>query len=353
MFLLSETGLLRLGHSKEAAESEGLLSLLLPKLLNRVGQIRGQRAFGDRMSTHRTDSLTSRRPRRHLSRTDDPLLVDGWELLERVAEGTYSCVYRSRPADRCSPTPAAYAIKVLREPWCDREEIVEFLRCEARVACEVRNPHLISVLAASTVNKPYYVVSPWLEGQTLSQIVGTSRRLDLPAALWIARQTAEALHALESAGWMHGDVKPENMIVSPEGHATLIDLGFARTLGEGGSVVDRPVMGTYHYIAPELITSRLAADIRSDIYSLGVVLYQLLSRRLPFQGTTLAELAEQHRNWRPPELRKLVPSLPGSLTRLVREMLSKNPWRRPRHAVEVVERLTKLEIASFSERSIA
>jgi len=68
---------------------------------------------------------------------------------------------------------------------------------------------------------------------------------------------------------------------------------------------------------------------------------------------TLAELAEQHRNWRPPDLRRLVPTLPGGLTRLVREMLSKNPWRRPRHAQEVVERLSELEIASFGQRSIA
>ena len=249
--------------------------------------------------------------------------------------------------------PAAYAVKVLRERWCERPEITELLRCEARVACEVCNPHLISVLAASTVNKPYFLVSPWLDGQTLSRVLEADHRLDLPAALWIARQAAEALQALENAGWMHGDVKPGNLIVSPEGHVTLIDLGFARALGDGGSVVDRPVMGTYHYIAPEMITSRLAADIRSDIYSLGVVLFQLLSRQLPFQGPTLAQLAEQHRTWRPPDLRQLVPSLPGGLTRLVREMLSKNPWRRPRHAQEVVQRLTDLEIATFAHRSIA
>ena len=305
------------------------------------------------MTTHQTDSRSSRRTRRGTPKTDRPHLVEGWELLERVAQGTYSHVYRARPADRGSPTPGAYAVKVLREPWCDRREIAELLRCEARVAYEVCNPHLISVLAASTVNKPFFLVAPWLDGQTLSRILDSDRGIDLPNVLWIARQTAEALHALETAGWMHGDVKPNNLIVSPEAHVTLIDLGFARPLGNGESVVDRPVMGTYHYIAPELIISRLAADIRSDIYSLGVVLFQMLARRLPFKGETLAQLAEQHRSWRPPDLRQLVPSLPGGLTRLVREMLSKNPWRRPRHAQEVVDRLMNLEVASFAQRSIA
>ncbi len=280
-------------------------------------------------------------------------MLGGWELLERVAEGAYSNVYRARPADRCSPLPGSYAVKVLREPWCDRRETVELFRQEASVARQISHPHLISILAANTSEKPYFVVSPWLSGQTLSKVLDAGSLLDLPAALWIARQVAEALHAMETAGWRHGDVKPENMIVSPEGHVTLIDLGFAQRLGEGGSVVDRPVMGTYRYIAPELITSRLAADIRSDVYSLGVVLFQMLSGRLPFEGETLAELAEKHRNWRPPDLRQLVPSLPGGVMRLVREMLSKNPWHRPRHAREIVDRLVDLEIGSFAQRWIA
>ncbi len=307
------------------------------------------------MSTHQHVSSGGAQIRHRAlrSHSDAPVLVEGWELLEHAAEGAYTSVYRARPADRCSPSPAAYAVKVLREPWCDRPEIVELLRSEARAARQVCHPHLISVLAAGTTEKPHFLVSPWLTGQTLSRVLDSRLSIDLPTVLWIARQAAEALQALEQSGWMHGDVKPGNMIVSPEAHVTLIDLGFARPLGEGGSVVDRPVMGTYQYIAPEMVTSRLATDIRSDIYSLGVVLFEMLSGRLPFEGQTLAELAEQHRNWRPPNLRRLVPTLPGGLTRLVREMLSKNPWRRPRHAREIVERLSELEIGSFGQRSIA
>lgn len=283
----------------------------------------------------------------------DSILAEGWDLRERVADGTYCSVYRARPADRCSPSPAAYAVKVLREPWCDRPEIVALLRRESHVAGRISHPHLISVLASGTLRNPYFLVSPWLNGQTLRGVLDASPTLAVPTALWFARQAAEALQALENAGWLHGDVKPGNLIVAPEGHVTLIDLGFARPLGEGASVVDRPVMGTYQYIAPEAVTSRLAADIRSDVYSLGVVLFQMLAGRLPFDGKTIADLTEQHRNWRSPDLRQLVPNLPGGLTRLVREMLAKNPWRRPRHAREVVERLIELEIATFGERSIA
>lgn len=307
------------------------------------------------MTVHQESLAGASRSRRQFFRAqvERPNMVDGWELLEHVADGSYSSVYRARPADRCSPLAAAYAVKILREPWGDRPEIVELLRCEAHVARQVCHPHLISVLASGTTRKPYFLVSPWLTGQTLTRIVASGKSIALPTILWIVRQAAEALDGLEKAGWIHGDVKPGNLIVSPEMHVTLIDLGFARPLGEGGTVVDRPITGTYHYIAPEMITSRLTADIRSDIYSLGVVLFEMLSGQLPFRGGTLEELAEQHRTVRPPDLRQLVPTLPAGLTRLVREMLSKNPWRRPRHAGEVVQRLTEMEIAVFAERSIA
>ena len=90
---------------------------------------------------------------------------------------------------------------------------------------------------------------------------------------------------------MHGDVKPGNLMIGPDGHATLIDLGFARQPGEVASVLDRSVLGSIHYLAPEISVDPQRADIRSDIYSLGVMLYQMLTGRRPFEGDHLAELA--------------------------------------------------------------
>jgi serine/threonine-protein kinase len=148
-------------------------------------------------------------------------------------------------------------------------------------------------------------------------------------------------------------VKPSNIFVSPEGHVTLLDLGFARRAEETGSVIERCVTGTCNYIAPERITSALRADIRSDIYGLGVVLFELLSGRLPFEGENLAELVIQHRQARPPDLRRLAPHLSTGVIRLVREMLAKDPLRRPQTPRELINRLAALEIASFGERSIS
>ena len=181
--------------------------------------------------------------------------------------------------------------------------------------------------------------------------LAAGRQFDVPAALWIARQTAEALEALHAAGWMHGDVSPGNIHVSPSGHVTLMDLSFARRRDEDGSAADRPVMGTFRYIAPEHITSSLATDIRSDIYSLGVVLFEMLAGRVPFLGEDLAELAVEHRQSAPPDLRRLAPHVPREVALLVRQMMAKNPLRRPQTPRELIERLVRLEIGAFSERA--
>jgi len=197
---------------------------------------------------------------------------------------------------------------------------------------------------------PYFIVMPWLAGATLDAVRRAARAAELPAILWYARQVAEALHALHQSGWMHGDIKPGNIHVSPEGHVTVLDLGFARRHLEEGSAVDRCVQGTCQYMAPELITSALRADIRSDIYSLGVVLFELLAGRLPFEAADLAELASQHKQARPPDLRRLAPHLPGGVVGLVRQMLAKEPLRRPQTPRELIDRLVALEIESFAQR---
>ncbi len=273
-----------------------------------------------------------------------------WQLVRQVAEGNLCRVYQARPADGSASRPAAYAVKVLLERWQDDAAAIESLRREAIVGRQVSHAHLISVLAAHVGGPPYFVVMPWLSGSTLADSLAAGQRPSLPVALWLARQTAEALGALHAAGWMHGDVKPSNMFISTGGHATLLDLGFARRPEETGSVVDRCVAGTFHYIAPEMVTSALRPDIRSDLYSLGVTLYELLTGRLPFTGQSLAELAEQHRQSEPPDIRSLAPQLPLAVSRLVHALMAKEPLRRPQTPEELIERLAVLEIATFAER---
>ena len=132
----------------------------------------------------------------------------------------------------------------------------------------------------------------------------------MPLALWIARQVAEGLTALfDATGMIHTDVKPANILVSPAGHATLIDFGFVQTPAEASQWATRPLAGTLAYIAPEMVTSALAAGPQADIYSLGVTLYEMLTGLRPWNTEDPAELAALHREAKPADIRQQRPEL--------------------------------------------
>jgi serine/threonine-protein kinase len=145
----------------------------------------------------------------------------------------------------------------------------------------------------------------------LAKALEHHRRLPLPSVLWIARQVAEALDALHtSVRMIHADVKPANILVAPDGHATLIDLGFVHSPAESRHWSTRPVYGTLQYIAPEALTSSLAASPQSDLYSLGVTLYEMLAGGPPFVGRDAEQLVRLHREATPECLRMRRPDIP-------------------------------------------
>jgi serine/threonine-protein kinase len=278
-----------------------------------------------------------------------PARLGSWELVGRVGGGELADVYLARVADSGAQQPASYALKVLGELWRGDPRGLAILAREVQVAGQVAHPHLVPILAASLEEPPFYLAMPYLEGHSLADHLTREATLDLPVIFWIARQAAEATWALERAGWMHGDVKSSNIIVSPWGHTTLIDLGFAAPTRCRASIADRPVLGTIGYIAPEMLYSAYGGDSQSDVYSLGVVLFEMLTGRLPFDAQDIAELALKHRQELPGDVRSLVPQVPTRAARLVQQMLAKEPLRRPAPS-ELVERLIALEIETFAER---
>jgi serine/threonine-protein kinase len=224
-------------------------------------------------------------------------------------------------------------------------------RREAWIGGTVSHPNLLPVLSASVQEPPFYLVTPKLDATPLSQWIAERAPLAVPLALWIARQVAEGVDALfEATAMIHADVKPTNILVAPTGHTTLIDFGFAQSPAEATRWTARPLAGTLAYIAPEMVTSALAAGPRSDIYSLGVTLYEMLTARRPWESDDPGELATLHRQSRPPQLQLLRPELPEPVVELVQEMLAKDPLRRPTNARELAARLVKLEIECFSLR---
>jgi serine/threonine-protein kinase len=275
--------------------------------------------------------------------------IGRWQPLRLLGSGGMSRVYLAQPLS-AGPGAARYALKVIDETWAQDERALEQIRREALVGNSISHPHLISVLDWGVQKPPYYIVMPMLRGTTLEALLKANQLPSLPMALWMARQVAEALTALHAAHWRHADIKPANIFIAPDGHVTLLDLGLARRAEEAGHISQRAIVGTLAYLPPEALTSTLAADVRSDIYSLGAALYQALSGRLPYEANSLGELAKLQNETVPMRLRRIAADLPLSVAKLVHEMLAREPLRRPQTAAELVRRLIPLEIATFNER---
>jgi len=283
------------------------------------------------------------------------LEIPGWRLISRLGGGTLTDVFAATTAGMPKSEPAAYAIKTLSENAAQNPDALIALHNEALAGRQVKCPHVIPILGANLREPPHYLVMPLLRGVSLEALLQTKIRLSLPAMLWIARQVAEAIDAIQIAGWVHGDVKPSNILVSPSGHVTLIDLGFARRTLSASQPEDpheQPFLGTLCYCAPELMISRLRGDVRSDLYSLAVVLYEMLAGTMPFESHDPGEIVRRHREELPLDVRILAPHIPAKIARLINIMLSKDPLRRVQTAAEMIQRLTALEIETFSQRSL-
>jgi eukaryotic-like serine/threonine-protein kinase len=278
--------------------------------------------------------------------------IGPWQLVRLLSESELARVYVARPADAAEENAAAYVVKVLRKEWWRDTHAIEMQRRAAWVGRKVSHPHLLPVLSAGVEQPPFYTVSPKLEGRSLARILEQQRRLPLAITLWVARQVAEALDALHTTARMiHSDVKPANIVVAPDGHATLVDLGFVHTPGESRHWSQRPVYGTLNYLAPEALTSSLAASPQSDVYSLGVTLYEVITGGVPFVARDAENLIRQHREAKPECIRSRRPETPKAVASIVHRMLAKDPLRRPESAAAVAEELVRLEIECFSSQA--
>ena len=290
---------------------------------------------------------------RHSARTADDLrplkCVGNWQLTQLAGRGSFTDVYLARPLG-CRPNwPADYAVKMLRQQFNHDEVAIGVMRREAEVASQVSHQHLVAILQAQLVDEnSKYLVMPSLKGVSVAQVIAKAGYISVRQALWITRQVAEALGALHRAGWLHGDIKPQNIMLSPEGHATLIDLGFALRKSEAVLTELRSVRGTLNYVAPETMTSAHASSDQSDIYSLGIALFEMLTGRLPFEAQTPAQLIEAHRGQPLPDPRDLIDNIPDDVVRLLGRMTAKQPFRRPQDIGQLVNELLPLEVASMN-----
>src|SRR5690242_10938489 len=196
--------------------------------------------------------------------------IPGYELLTRLGGGPLTAVFSAREV--ATDTPCA--VKVLRPDWANQATAVKLLQREARACLAVHHAQVVQLRHAHVTRPPYFLVMDLLPGESLRRRLRRDYRLETPTALWIARQTAEGLAALHRAGFIHGDVKPDNIRLLAEGHAILLDLGFAHRPGENAALLEQGyILGTVDYLAPELCRPEPSDDFASDLFSLGLTLF--------------------------------------------------------------------------------
>jgi serine/threonine protein kinase len=275
--------------------------------------------------------------------------IGRYVILQALGAGGMGVVFKARDPQ----LQRTVAIKVPRfdEPsQATQVARLRFLR-EARAAAAIRHPHVCPIHDVGEQDGIPYVVMAFVEGQSLAERLASSCRFrDCRQAVRLAREIAEALAAVHGHGIIHRDLKPGNILLDGAGHAVLTDFGLSRFEHDAEYLTEEGALtGTPAYMAPEQ-ARRGKVDSRSDLFSLGTVLYEICTGERPFQGdTTMAVLTALALDT-PPPLAELNPDLPQELADLLMQLLAKDPAQRPRSAQEVVERLQAVERVLASRR---
>jgi eukaryotic-like serine/threonine-protein kinase len=265
-------------------------------------------------------------------------LGDRFEVLGVLGAGGFGVVYRAR--DRALQD--VVALKVLRREQLGGAEALERLKSELRLARRVTHRHVLRTHDFGEVGEVAFISMEYVRGVTLRHLLEHGGPLPLAAVLRITRQLVGALEAAHGMGVLHGDIKPENLLLEPTGNLKLTDFGIARPLRFGRSSGDGRLAGTLHYLSPDQLQGR-DIDVRSDLYACGVVMFEMLTGRRPFVTSDATELFHLQMNQDPPHPRTLRPEISATLDELVVACLAREPAARPASAAELFERLTGLE----------
>ena len=273
-------------------------------------------------------------------------LQDRYEILEQIGSGGMSVVYKAK----CHKLNRLVAIKVLKEEFCNDSNFVSKFKMEAQSAAGLSHPNIVSVYDVIDEGKLHYIVMELIEGITLKSYIQKKGRLEIKESIGIAIQVAQGIAAAHEQHIIHRDIKPQNMIISKDGKVKVADFGIARAVS--AQTMTSSAMGSVHYISPEQARGGFS-DERSDIYSLGVTMYEMVTGRVPFEGDNTVAIAIAHLENAvvPPSVYN--PEIPVSLERIILTCMEKKPERRYHSAEDVITDLRAALIRPSEEPDLA
>ena len=274
------------------------------------------------------------------------VLDNRYELVEFVGKGGMALVYRA--IDR--RTGHSVAVKILRPEYNQDAEFSSRFEREATTASKMSHHNIVNLLDVGQDGDIRYLIMEYVNGQTLKDVIRQKGALPPMVAAQIGIRILSALQHAHNNGIIHRDIKPQNILMDAEGHIKVSDFGIARVAGANTISTDDSVMGSVHYFSPEQAKNE-SVTFSSDLYSVGVCLYEMMTGQPPFDGETPVAVALQHINNKPRPMSELNPDVPPAIERVVQKAMEKRPEMRYQNALEMAQDLQRAMQEPAGERT--
>ncbi|MCI8519485.1 MAG: serine/threonine protein kinase [Clostridia bacterium] len=249
--------------------------------------------------------------------------------------GGMATVYKAK----CHVLNRYVAVKILKDEFTTDEEFIKRFNTEAQSVASLTHPNIVSVYDVGNEGDLYYIVMELIQGKTLKDIIISDGALNWKWSINIAIQIASALETAHKNNIIHRDIKPHNIIITEDGIAKVTDFGIAKSVSNSTITAFGTTLGSVHYFSPEHAKGGFT-DAKSDLYSLGVVLYEMLTGKVPFDADTPVSVALKHMQETPKEPITLNPAIPLAANRIVMKAMKKDPNLRYQSATEMLRDLT-------------